>query len=173
MTTGTYLEIDGRPALRFVRDYPDPVDRVWSAVSDPTELTAWFPARIAFPDAGSPGPGATVTFTFAAEGDGGTGTVLVCDPPSRLVFTWGGDELRFEVTTLKAGARLTFTTLLDDREAAARNAAGWEVCLDAVDAALAGRTPDTPGGPTPEWRRHYDDFVAAGVPAGAPIPGAN
>ncbi|GAA4825540.1 hypothetical protein GCM10023201_09970 [Actinomycetospora corticicola] len=173
MTTGTYLEIDGRPALRFVREYPDTVDRLWAAVSDPTELTAWFPARVAFPDAGSPGRGATVTFTFTAEGDGGSGTVLACDPPSRLVFTWGGDELRFEITPLKAGARLAFTTLLDGRDTAARTAAGWEVCLEALDAALAGRVAPRTDGPTPEWRRHYDDFVAAGVPAGAPIPGAD
>ncbi|WP_433798941.1 SRPBCC family protein [Actinomycetospora sp. CA-084318] len=170
MTTGTYLEIDARPALRFVREYPDPVERVWAAVSDPTELTAWFPARVSFPDAGTPTSGGTVAFTFAEEGDGGSGTVLVCDPPSSLVFTWEGDELRFEVSPLRTGSRLTFTTILADRDTAARSAAGWEVCLEALDVALAGRTPEAPGGPTPAWRRHFDDYVAAGVPAGAPVP---
>lgn len=171
MTTGTYLEIDGRPALRFVREYPDAVERLWDAVSDPTELTAWFPARVSFPDAGSPEPGGTVTFTFSEEGDGGTGTVLACDPPSRLTFTWEGDELRFELTPLTAGSRLTFTTVLAARDTAARSAAGWEVCLEALDEAMAGRTPDGRGGPTPTWRRHYAEYRAAGVPAGAPVPG--
>ncbi|MFC5062617.1 SRPBCC family protein [Actinomycetospora atypica] len=170
MTTGTYLEIDSRPALRFVREYPDPVERVWEAVTDPTELAVWFPARVAFPDGGRPEPGATVRFTFEVDGDGGSGTVLACEPPSRLVLTWGGDELRFEVTPLVAGSRLTFTTLLERADTAARNAAGWEVCLDALDAALAGGSPEAPGGPTPIWRRHLDDYVAAGVPSGAPVP---
>ncbi|MCD2185556.1 SRPBCC family protein [Actinomycetospora soli] len=170
MTTGTYLEIDARPALRFVREYPDPVERIWAAVSDPAELTAWFPARVAFPDGGSPTPGGTVTFTFAEDGDGGTGTVQAYDPPSLLVFTWDGDELRFEVTPLRTGSRLTFTTVLAGRDTAARNAAGWEVCLEALDAALTGRPQEAPGGATPAWRRHFDDYVAAGVPAGAPVP---
>lgn len=170
MTTGTYLEIGSRPALRFVREYPDPVERVWAAISDPAELTAWFPARVAFPDDGRPAPGCPVRFTFGTDGDGGTGTVLVCDPPSRLTFTWEGDELRFELTPLVSGCRLTVTTLLEGPDTAARNAAGWEVCLDGLDTALAGGTVEAPGRPTPAWRRHFDDYVAAGVPSGAPVP---
>ena len=68
------------------------------------------------------------------------------------------------------GCRLTFTAVLGARDTAARTVAGWEVCLEALDAALAGHPGPTPGGPTPAWRRHYDDHVAAGVPAGAPVP---
>ena len=32
---GTYVEIDGRPAVRFVRMYPQPVERVWAAIAEP------------------------------------------------------------------------------------------------------------------------------------------
>ncbi|MDL5158491.1 SRPBCC domain-containing protein [Actinomycetospora termitidis] len=171
MTTGTYLEIDSRPALRWVREYPDTVERVWAAISDPTELTAWFPARVSFPDDGVPRVGRPVTFSFTEDGDGGTGTVLAAEPPSRLVFTWEGDELRFEVTPLKAGSRLTFTTIIAEPDTAARTAAGWEVCLEALDGALSGVGAEAPSSsPTPAWKRHFDDYVAAGVPWGAPIP---
>ncbi len=88
MTTGTYLEIDGRPALRFVRDYPHAQQRVWEAVTDPTELVAWFPARVAFPDHGAPAEGAAVRYSFGEDGDGGTGTVVTHDPPHRFTVTW-------------------------------------------------------------------------------------
>ncbi|NMO91040.1 SRPBCC domain-containing protein [Actinomycetospora sp. TBRC 11914] len=173
MTTGTYLEIDGRPALRFVRDYPHPPQRVWDAVTDPTELAAWFPARVAFPDAGAPAPGAAVRYSFEADGDGGTGRVVTHEPPRRFTVTWATDELRLVLDPLDdGGCRLTFTALLGERDTAARTAAGWEVCLEALDAALGGRPSIAPTGPTPAWRRHYEDYVGVGVPAGAPVPDA-
>jgi uncharacterized protein YndB with AHSA1/START domain len=171
MTTGTYLEIDGRPALRFVRDYAHPPQRVWEAVTDPTELVAWFPARVAFPDLGEPARGGVVRYSFEEDGDGGTGRVVTHEPPHRLTLTWAADELRLVVEPLDdGGCRLTFTALLGERDTAARTAAGWEVCLEALDAALAGDPATPPGGPTPAWRRHYEAHLAAGVPAGAPVP---
>jgi uncharacterized protein YndB with AHSA1/START domain len=174
MTTGTYLEIDGRPALRFVRDYPHAPERVWEAVTDPTELAAWFPARVAFPGGGAPARGAEVRYSFDADGDGGTGTVVTHEPPHRFTVTWATDELRLQLEPLAdGGCRFTFTALLGERDTAARTAAGWEVCLEALDAALDGRpVGGPPSGPTPAWRRHYDAHVAAGVPAGAPVPPA-
>ena len=41
---GTYLEIDDRPAVRFERIYDHPVDRVWQAITDPNEMSHWFPS---------------------------------------------------------------------------------------------------------------------------------
>ena len=41
---GTYLEIDGRPAVRFERIYDHPVARVWAAVTEPEEMRHWFPS---------------------------------------------------------------------------------------------------------------------------------
>lgn len=43
MDLGTYIEHNGRPAVRFERTYAHSVDRVWAAVSDPEELAHWFP----------------------------------------------------------------------------------------------------------------------------------
>jgi len=166
MERGTYVEHDGRPAVRFVRSYPHPVERVWTALTDPEELGHWFPSSVRMEQRA----GGTVTFDGDPHAAPSTGTVLVFDPPRRLAYTWGGDELRFELTPLVAGCRLTFTTLLEGPDTAARNAAGWEVCLEALDSALGGGTPTTPAGPTPAWRRHFDAYVAAGVPSGAPVP---
>ena len=43
---GTYVEHDGRPAVRFQRRYPHPAQRVWAAVSQPGGLPHWFPSRL-------------------------------------------------------------------------------------------------------------------------------
>jgi uncharacterized protein YndB with AHSA1/START domain len=167
--TGSYLEIDGRPALRFVREYRHPAVRVFALLTDPDELAHWFPARVA---PSSWDAGATVTFSFAADGDGGAGTVLAHDPPRRVAFSWGGDELWFDVEDLAGGrSRLTFTHLLDERDAAARNAAGWDLCLDALARAGDGTPDAAPAGRTPAWEERYRSYLAAGVPSGAPIPG--
>lgn len=167
--TGSYLEIDGRPALRFVREYRHPAERVFALLTDPDELAHWFPARVA-PSAWT--PGATVTYSFSADGDGGTGTVLAHEPPRRVAFSWGGEELWFDVETLRDGrSRLTFTHLLEERDAASRNAAGWDLCLDALGRAVDGAPGAPPGGRTPAWEDLYRAYLAAGVPSGAPIPG--
>lgn len=37
---GTYVEHEGRPAVRFVRHYRHPAERVWAAVSEPRGTAA-------------------------------------------------------------------------------------------------------------------------------------
>ena len=168
--TGSYLEIDGRPALRFVREYDHPADRVFALLTDPAELAHWFPARVSTT---AWTPGAAITYSFGTDGDGGDGEVLAHEPPHRVGFSWDGEHLWFDVETLRDGrTRLTFTHVMGERDAASRNAAGWDFCLDALDGALAGmpRTPPE-AGPPPGWETLYQAYVDAGVPSGAPIPG--
>ena len=43
---GVLETIDGRPALRFLRQLPHSIERVWRAVSTPAELEQWFPAAL-------------------------------------------------------------------------------------------------------------------------------
>ena len=56
---GSYVEHEGRPAVRFVRTYPHPVERVWRAVSDPAELAHWFPSAVTV----EPREGGRITFS--------------------------------------------------------------------------------------------------------------
>lgn len=159
MTSGTYLEIDGRPALRFERAYVHPVERVWTLITDPDELAHWFPARVAFDALET---GAAIRFTFDHDPTPTVGRVLAVDRPRQLGLDWEGDELWFDLEAHEGGTRLTFTTLLVARETAARNAAGWEMCLDA----LVDGHATSPG----DWRPRYDAYLDAGLPSGAPIP---
>ncbi|MGX4695241.1 SgcJ/EcaC family oxidoreductase [Streptomyces sp. JNUCC 63] len=173
MTTtnpGTYLKLDdGRSAVRFERVYDHPIARVWALVTEPAELAHWFPSPKITLDLT---PGGIVTFAGDPHMPDSTGRVIAVDPPRRLAFTWGGDELHFDLEPLADDrTRFTLTNVLEARNAAARNAAGWDICLSALDARAESRPTEGPhGAPAIPWDRLYDEYVAAGLPAGAAIP---
>jgi uncharacterized protein YndB with AHSA1/START domain len=149
-----------RPVVRFERILPQPPEAVWQAITDREELKAWFPSDI-ITDAWT--VGATLSFPFRnGEGPTLTGEVLEVEEPRVLAYTWGDETLRFELTPEPSGGtRLVFTDELD-REIAARNAAGWEVCLEL----LAGHTPAGDA-----WKPLFDRYVATFEPALGPQEG--
>ncbi|MEV5849466.1 SRPBCC family protein [Streptomyces sp. NPDC051985] len=168
--TGTYVTLDdGRPAVRFSRLYGHPVDRVWHFVTDPDELAEWFPSRAEI----DLRPGGAVKFTGDPNMPESHGTVLAVDPPRHLAFDWGGDEIRFDLAADGEGrTRFTLTHVLSEENTAARNSAGWEVCLAALDAkAQGGRFEGPHAGVNAPWKEYYQGYLDAGVPSGAPIPG--
>lgn len=168
---GTYETIDGKPAVSFERRYPHPVDRVWRAVTEPGELAHWFPNTVEV----DLREGGAMTFTFPdGEMKPMDGSVTALDPPHRFAFLWGEEELRIELEPDGDGCRLRFTHLLSTREQAARDAAGWHVCLARLEDLLSGDPGEAPGtGATGEWTELYDEYQRRGVPAGAPVPGGH
>jgi uncharacterized protein YndB with AHSA1/START domain len=168
---GTYVEIDGRPALHFERSLPHSAERVWRAITDPAEVRHWFPAAVDY----EPRLGAPMSFRFDDPDAPPTeGKVTELDPPRLFAFDWGDEQLRFELEPAGDGCRLLFTHFLSERIQAARDAAGWESCLTELDRLLAGEAAEAPGiGATPEWRALYDKYVTAGLPSGAEVPGSD
>jgi uncharacterized protein YndB with AHSA1/START domain len=173
---GAYDTIENRPALRFERRLSHPVDVVWRAITESEELEHWFPSRVEVDELR---PGAEMTFRFEEmplEGMPMTipGRVTEFDPPRLFAFLWGDDYLRFELEPV-AGSEdaclLRLTVLLDQREKAARDGAGWHVCLDRLAGLLAGDDGPAVTGAGEDWRGLYDEYQRRGVPAGAPIPG--
>ena len=165
---GTYIEHDGRPAVRFRRRYSHPVERVWSAVSTPSELVRWFPSSVEL----EPAEGGTIRFSGDPYAEDMSGTVLAYEPPRRLAFTWGDDELHLILEPLpQGGTELTLINVLEARNTAARNAAGWHACLEVLDQHLAGAETDGPHGSDDGWQPLYESYVADGLPSGAPVPG--
>ncbi|SNX65697.1 uncharacterized protein YndB with AHSA1/START domain [Streptomyces sp. TLI_55] len=162
--TGTYLTLDdGRPAVRFSRTYAHPIDRVWRFVTDADELAHWFPSRAEI----DLRPGGEIKFSGDPNMPESTGRVLAVEAPRHLSFAWGDDELRFDLEELgDKSTRFTLTNVLSEANTAARNGAGWEVCL----AALERHADGSPGSQAP-WKEFYEGYVAAGVPSGAPVPG--
>jgi uncharacterized protein YndB with AHSA1/START domain len=162
---GSYLTVGDRPAVRFERRLSHPVEAVWRAVTEPEELAHWFPAAVEI-------DGRRLRFTPA---DGAAppadGEVLELEPPRRFAFTWGDERLELELEPDGDGCRLIFTHVLSTREQAARDAAGWHVCLDRLQDRLAGDAAEAPGGePTAEWRERYAEYERRGLPTGAPVP---
>jgi uncharacterized protein YndB with AHSA1/START domain len=171
---GTYETIDQRPALRFERRIHHPVQAVWEAITEPAELGQWFPCEVEV-DLRVGGP---MKFTFPEMSlpDAAStllGEVTELDPPTRFAFMWGEDHLHFALEPADDGASciLRFTVELDARDKAARDAAGWHVCLDALERRLAGAEQDPSTGTSGPWREIYEEYQRRGVPAGAPIPG--
>jgi uncharacterized protein YndB with AHSA1/START domain len=150
----------GRTVLRMERRLTHPVEKVWRALTEPEHVAAWFPARIegeraagaplrfVFPEVvGNPDPGDPVT----------EGEMLVYDPPSHLEYRWGDETLRFDVSPDGDGSILTFVNRFDEQGKAARDAAGWHVCLDMLGYHLSGEEP--PWNPDTQWRPVQADYV--------------
>lgn len=168
-TTGTYQQVDGRPVVRFERTFPHAVPRVWDAITDPARLAQWFPTTVEFAELS---PGGAITFRFAEDRFPAVhGEFTEVDPPRRLVFTWGEDVLTFELDEREGGAacRLAFSVVLDSADKAARDAAGWDDCLDMLGMVAAGATPERPWKPE-SWQTRYDEYKRQGFPATAPVP---
>jgi uncharacterized protein YndB with AHSA1/START domain len=135
---GELIELDDDlVGVRFERRLGHPPERVWRAITDPQELAAWFPDTIE----GEFGPGAEVRFPkFERMGLPAMGKVTEFDPPRLLAYTWGQSTLRFKLEPDGDGCRLIFMDTLP-RADSAKNAAGWEVCLDGLETSLAGGKP--------------------------------
>jgi uncharacterized protein YndB with AHSA1/START domain len=153
MKDGELFEKDGRYELRFVRPLAHPVDAVWHAVTSPEGLAAWFP----FDVVGDRAPGASLRFVFReGEAEPFSGSMVEFSPPSVMELRWEGDEtLRLELAPADAGCVLTLINRFDEIGKAARDAAGWHACLDALQASLSGESIDASG----RWGEVHPGYV--------------
>lgn len=152
------VEHEGRLTLRFQRLLPQPPERVWLALTEREQLSAWHPTPFLIePDSGK------VAFVAAAGAPPmPAGRLLALRPPALLAYTWGEDELRFTLEPAQEGAcLLTLEHSFSDRLKAARDGAGWHLCLAALALVLEGR-PTPEGGsaesPPEGWRELNADY---------------
>lgn len=124
-----------RWTLVLVRELRHPPERVWQALTDPAHLSAWAPFE-ADRDLGAAGP-VTLSTVGVPAPQVSASTVKRAEVPRLLEYTWGGNDLRWELEPLGGGTRLTLWHDID-RRFVAWGAAGWHVCLDVLDRRLAG-----------------------------------
>jgi len=133
---GADIQKDGEKwTLIVVRNLSHPPAKVWRAITDPEHLRAWAPfdsdrslasvGTVQLSTVGAPQPMVSET------------QVKRADEPKLLEFNWGGQDLRWELEPLSGGGtKLTLWHNID-RRFIAMGAAGWHVCLDVLERALA------------------------------------
>jgi uncharacterized protein YndB with AHSA1/START domain len=163
MKDGELLMRDGRCELRFERTLDHPASRVWAAITSPEGLAAWFP----FDVEGERRTGAPLRFVFrAGEAEDFTGEMVVFTPQSAMELRWEGDEtVRLELDAAGSGCVLRLINRFDEIGKAARDAAGWHACLDALEAFLTG----TPLDPSERWQAVHPGYVSRFGPEAATI----
>ena len=161
---GTVRTDGSQAVIRFERELAGPPAVVWRALTEPSELEPWFPCAI---DIAEWKMGAALVFRFPGhDGLTLTGTVLEVEEPSLLAYTWGDETLRFELSpTPSGGTRLVVSDVLSGA-IAARNAAGWDVCLER----LLGHAPG-PGAWKPLFEHYAAQFTTLLGPQEGPPPG--
>jgi uncharacterized protein YndB with AHSA1/START domain len=157
------LRTNGHPVLRIERRLKHSPQRVWRAVTEPDELSRWYP----FPAlAVEPRVGGRIRFDVGPAGMIDA-VVTEHEPPRVFAFrvpagdiTPGGREgdnvIQIELQPEPGdGCLLIFTQTFVDLPAAASYAAGWQTCLDALAAVLEGR----PVEPVPVSVELYERYV--------------
>jgi uncharacterized protein YndB with AHSA1/START domain len=162
-----YEEDGGRATVTFSRSLAHAPAAVWPALTEPARLAHWFPATVT----ADWRPGGAMRFAFPdGQAPESVGEVTELEPDARLTFTWGKEILRLELEpdAHDERTRLHFTQLLADPTNAARDAAGWHVCLDRLATHLDGGHTSAPGTErTAEWQALHDAYAARGFPAAA------
>jgi uncharacterized protein YndB with AHSA1/START domain len=148
-------EADGRQQLEFHRSWPDPIEDVWSALTEPDRTVRWIGTYD-----GERAPGGTGTFTMTHEQEpvGEPMRIAECDPPRRLVLEWVGQEdwtLQVDLWAEDGRTVLRFRQVFAAGVDVTDFAMGWHWYLDKFDTEVGGRP--APG----DW----DDFLAEAGPA--------
>jgi uncharacterized protein YndB with AHSA1/START domain len=131
-------QADGRQRLEFHRSWPDPVEDVWSALTEPDRMARWIGTYDGERAVGGTG---TFTMTHEQEPAGEPMAIEECDPPQRLVVSWVGQEdWRLEVDLWEEGGRavLRFRQVFAAGVDVADFAGGWHWYLDKFDAEVTG-----------------------------------
>jgi uncharacterized protein YndB with AHSA1/START domain len=119
--------------LVLVRDLRHPPARVWEAITEPEHLREWAP----FDTDRSLATVGTARLSTVATTNVSDSQVKRADAPKLLEYTWGEQNLRWELEPQPGGTRLTLWHNIN-RNFISMGAAGWQICFDVMDAHLAG-----------------------------------
>jgi uncharacterized protein YndB with AHSA1/START domain len=132
--SGADVRKDGdKWTLILVRDLRHPPEMVWEALTDPAQLSEWAPFD-ADRNLASVGP---VKLSTVGTPQVSESRVARAEAPRLLEYSWGGNDMRWELEAAGSGTRLTLWHNID-RRYVSWGAAGWHICFDVLDRLLTG-----------------------------------
>jgi uncharacterized protein YndB with AHSA1/START domain len=151
---------EARHEIELVRDYKNPINKVWAALTTPARIEDWMGVEW-LSDRDAPlKDGGPFNYRFNNSGMETNGTVLSLERPRLLRHSWfdntgDGSIVTWRLDPLDDGCRLTLTHRLPMTEEAPRTAAGWTMIMGGLEAWLDGVTfiPDR------TWRQARDDYA--------------
>jgi uncharacterized protein YndB with AHSA1/START domain len=150
--------------LLLERDYPVPIESVWSALAEPEKVALWLA-----PVKHDGRVGGSYDIDFGSEQAGGE--IKVYDPPRSLAFEWGeGGEIslvRFDLESTATGTLLRLTHTRQSATSAAGTGPGWHAHLDVLGVVLEGGEFDLDN-KYMDLYRAAKPLYAGSVPAEAP-----
>jgi uncharacterized protein YndB with AHSA1/START domain len=157
---GAEVRKDGEKwTLVLTRELRHPPAKVWEALTDPAQLREWAPfdadrslasvGTVKLSTVGTPQPHISETIVKRAEA------------PSLLEYSWGDNDMRWQLEPLGRGTRLTLWHSID-RGYISWGAAGWQICFDVLDRFLAGEPIGRIAGPESAqfgWQRLQAEYA--------------
>ena len=135
--SGAEVRKDGEKwTLVLVRVLRHSPEKVWQALTDPTQLGQWAPFE-ADGSLATPGNRVKLTTVGAPTPLVSETTVTRADAPRVLEYNWGAQDIRWELEASGGGTRLTLWHNID-RRFISMGAAGWHICFDVLDHLLSG-----------------------------------
>jgi uncharacterized protein YndB with AHSA1/START domain len=147
--------------LVLVRELRHSPEKVWQALTDPSQLREWAPFD-ADANLGTAGTRANLSTVGAPSSYVSEARVTRADRPKVLIYNWGEHDLRWELEPAGDGTRLSLWTGID-RRYIAMGAAGWHICFDVLDHLLDGTPIGRLAGPEAMkfdgWQRLHVEYA--------------
>ena len=148
-------------SVRYDRTSRHSAERLWRAITDPAEVTAWmqYPARIDLRVGGE------YFVDFAKTNSGKLDGIIVAIEPARMLrYAWGTSIVEWSIEPTPGGCKHTFlqSGLADRGPGEEGLVAGWHAWWDDLDLYLDGRAvgPLSDREPWTELCRRYKPILA-------------
>jgi len=128
--------------LEFVRTFPDPIERVWTAITDPEELGTWFGTW-----RGDPSSGHVELSSMEGDGTFKSTEIVECARPHKVAIVlptpYGPWPLSVALSESDGVTTAVFIHRVTEQDDAASIGPGWHYYLDRLAAAMNGdRMPE-------------------------------